>query len=134
MIRSLLALISGVLSSFLLLSVIGFIIMNFKIYPFYDFVNAAVTGDEKKFFNLGEQVLYTSIFVIFPIISFTTGFVIGMIAKHREYLIGTVSIIPLFVIFYIYSFSINSIYAFISFMISVVFGVFISKVLKKRKE
>ena len=132
MIRNYLALICGIFLSFLLVGVAGFILANFKIPPFYEFM----IGNSRNFFEpdsrLLEEMMYIDIFVTFPIITFTTGLISGLIAKRKEYLIGIISIIPLFIIFNIYSFSINSIYTCISFLISVVFGVFISKSLKKK--
>lgn len=133
MFRNIIACICGIIISFLLVSFAGFIIMNFKIYPFYEFA----TGSIDKFFELGPTIfqkinMYFFI-VIFPIIVFITGLVTGLIAKRKEYLIGIISIMPLYIVFFLLSsFSIRSIFGLISFVLSVTLGIYIAKTLKRK--
>jgi len=132
MIRNLLALITGILSSFLLAAIAGFIVLNLRVYPFYQFIYSFRIGDTKNLLDLAEKVLHIIIFLIFPIISFITSFIAALIATRREYLISIMTVIPLCIVFWIYSFplSINSIFAVFTFLISSTVGAYISKALK----
>ncbi len=132
MIRNLLVLICGIFSSFLLVGITTFIKLKLNVSPFYEFMS----GNLRKFFEpdsrLLEKMIYIDIFITFPLITFLTGLITGLIARSKEYSIGIISIAPLYIIFFISDYSFHSIYALLSFSISVTFGVYISKAIKKK--
>jgi hypothetical protein len=132
--RNGIAIIFGTLISFSLIAITGFIVIHFKIYPFYDFVSVVAVGDESKFFKLGENVLYAFIFIIFPLVALATGFSTALISRQKEYLLGIISTLPLFIIFFIYSSSVSiieSIYALFICIFFPMIGVFIAKSLRR---
>ena len=135
MARALIALICGVASSFLLIGLLSFLTMNLKIYPFYDFYLTVQGNSQETFFALAQKIVYVFVFVIFPIISFVSSFLTALLAKQKEILLGILSLLPLYAVFNLYpgSFSNESIYELITFLIFAVVGSYVAKVLNKRR-
>lgn len=131
--RNVIAILTGIFVSFSLVAIWGYVIMRLRIYPFYDFLYAMMSGNKKDFFELGRKVSNIIFFGVFPIISVLVGFVTGMIAKRKRCLIGMISIMPLFLVFYVYASTITTelLYAFILLMASVTLGALLSKILVK---
>lgn len=130
MIRNLVALIMGIITSFSAISMTGFILINFQVNPFYHFLSVAISGDGKAFVSAGQSVMCYFIFIIFPLVAITTGVITGLIAKNRPYFVGIISIMPLIISINIFALSIDSLYMSISSFISVTLGIFIAKLIR----
>jgi hypothetical protein len=138
--RNIVALISGfMLYYFLVISSI-FIQVNFG----SSSLRGAFLGNEmnegRAFYTFLGQSLLLDLFLIYPVISFITGFVVGLIATRRKYLLSAISVIPFYFAFYLiplfatYSRQafIYSAVALLTFGISVGLGTYFSIVLRRR--
>lgn len=130
MIRNLVALIMGIIACFLAISIAGFILINFQIDPFYYFLSVTMSGNGIEFANTGRSVMCYFIFIISPLVAITTGFVAGLIALSRPYIVGVISILPFIMSINLYAPSIDSLYISISSLISVSLGILIAKSLR----
>lgn len=130
MVRNIVALIMGIITSFSAVSMTGFILINLQIDPFYHFLSIAISGDGKAFDITGQSVMCYFIFIIFPLIAITTGLVTGLIALNGSYVIGVISILPLITSINFLAPSSDSLYISISSLISVALGIWIAKSLR----
>ena len=130
--RNLVALITGLGVSAFLVSITGFLVMKFKIYPFYDFYSSVVNKNSEKFFNLAEKISYLIAFIVFPIIAFITSSIVSLISLNKKTRISILSIVPLMVIFY-FIFTKIFLYALGIIIVATVAGVKLTEFLSKRQ-
>jgi hypothetical protein len=91
--KNLIAFIVGFISSFVTVIMITFLLINFEIQPYSEFAMGSSKTD--KAFVDAQRILFMNSLIVFPIVSFVTGLIGGIVAKNREYLIGTVCILPI---------------------------------------
>jgi hypothetical protein len=84
--RSLMAVIAGAVTSFLMMAVIAFLMMTLDIKPFSDFGTGKVT--QAQFIFVAQKILFLYFVIILPFIGLVTGLVAALIARHKEYMIG----------------------------------------------
>lgn len=99
--RNFIAIIAGAITSFFMMAVIAFLMLSLDIKPFSDFAKGTVTNDQ--FFLVAQKVLYLYSLILLPAIAFFAGLLAALIAKNKEYLIGLLCILPMFVVYFDFS-------------------------------
>lgn len=100
--RNLIAVIAGILTSILLMSLTAFLMMRFDIKPFSDFAKGTIAKDQV--FLVANKIVSLFYWIFIPVYAFCAGLVSTLFARNREYIIGLICILPLFIIFFEFSF------------------------------
>jgi len=127
--RNIIAIILGLIVSFILFSLVSILIMKLNIEPYYGFSKGNFVKNELG--TIQNKVIFLNYFLIFPFVSLITCCIVTFIAKNREYIVGLCSIIPVVVL----SFDSSILWLF-SLLVVVGFsliGVTLSKKLKAKK-
>lgn len=133
MIRYIISFISGVVTFYGMQTAAIYFFVVIRLIPIFDIWNSFEKEDIHSFARLGDQFLLLDILVIYPIVCFATGFVTGMVAKRKEYLMSFLSVCPFYVGTFLIGFiDIYSFYALIAFGLFVVLGTFVARIVKRR--
>lgn len=97
--RNFIAIIAGTITSFLLLGVNFFLILHFDIKPYSDFVKGTITPDQLTSV-FAYKGLYMITLMLNPAIAFFAGLLAALLAKNKEYLIGLLCILPMYIVFF----------------------------------
>lgn len=127
--KNAIAVIAGIIFSLILFALVSVFVMKFNVEPYASFGRGKFSSADLG--TLQNKIIIINYFVVFPLISFTTGCIVGLIAISNAYIIGIISIIPVTIAFYDRSISWT-----ISVMASVVLcllGVLLSKRLKNKR-
>jgi hypothetical protein len=99
--RNLIAIITGAIASFLLLATCAFLILRLNIKPFSDFARGAVSNG--SVFLVAQKIVYLYSLILLPAVAFIAGMLAARLAKNKEYLIGLLCILPMFIVFFDFS-------------------------------
>ena len=99
--RNFIAIIAGAITSFFMMAVIAFLMLSLDIKPFSDFAKGTVTNDQ-FFFSRSKGTL-SLFFDTLTSDCFFAGLLAALIAKNKEYLIGLLCILPMFVVYFDFS-------------------------------
>ena len=127
--KNIIAVISGILLSLILFALVSVFVIKFNVEPYASFGRGKFSSTD--FGTIQNNIIVINYFIVFPIISFITGYVVGLIAKNKEYILGLISIIPVMIVFF--DKSISWTFSVIMLVALCLLGVLLSKRLKKRK-
>ncbi len=96
--RYFIAVLSGTITSFLMMGVVTFMVMQFDIKPYSDYLVGELYYEH--IFLIADRVLIIVYIIILPLIAFIASLVAALIAKNKEYLIGLLSIFPMVILFF----------------------------------
>jgi hypothetical protein len=99
--RNFIAVIAATITSFFMIAAIAFLMLRLDIKPFSDFAKGTATDDQV--FGVAHNLLYLYTLILLPAIAFFSGLLAALLAKNKEYLIGLLCILPMFVIFFDFS-------------------------------
>ncbi|NWF93493.1 MAG: hypothetical protein HXY46_11285 [Syntrophaceae bacterium] len=99
--RNLIAAVIGSITSFLMVAVIAFLVLTLDIKPFSDFATGKV--NDGQFFLAAQRILFLYSLIVLPLTAFIAGVVAALAAKNKEYLIGLLCILPMFIVFFDFS-------------------------------
>jgi len=140
MVRNILAVSIGIVTYYLLLVISILLKMNIGSSPLYNAFTAYKTGHGELFAKLLEKSLLIDVLLIYPIISFISAFVTGLITRRSKYLMGGLTIIPYYIVLYLIPFLLTfsgnaffySVAAIFTLSTSSILGTYVSKKIRKK--
>lgn len=133
MIRYIISFLSGIVTFYGMQTAAIYFFVVIQLIPIFDMWSSFEKEHMHSFARLGDKFLLLDILVIYPIACFATGFVAGMVAKRKEYLMGFLSVCPFYVGTFLIGFmDIYSFYSVITFGLSVALGAFVARIVKKK--